>query len=167
MSQPLLIAVNVSLSNHTPGIYSFKNCENRLCVFLRTLLQFLLPIFSQTNSNSHERNYPSMSYDPLSSHLTDQKQEGATAKQTKLSPDLLGGSFSFILCCCQNKAWDVVVIYLFDIISITHTVEWWEISWYQQHRSLIGGGEHKDSGHEKLVTIPRAVYVCCYYRHRM
>lgn len=87
-----------------------------------------------------------MSYDPLSSHLTDQKQEGATAKQTKLSPDLLGGSFSFILCCCQNKAWDVVVIYLFDIISITHTVEWWEISWYQQHRSLIGGGEHKDSG---------------------
>lgn len=31
-----------------------------------------------------------MSYDPLSSHLTDQKQEGATAKQTKLSPDLLG-----------------------------------------------------------------------------
>lgn len=114
-----------------------------------------------------ERNYPGMSYDPLSSHLTDQKQEGATAKQTKLSPDLLGGSFSFILCCCQNKAWDVVVIYLFDIISITHTVEWWEISWYQQHRSLIGGGEHKDSGHEKLVTIPKAVYVCCYYRHRM
>lgn len=30
-----------------------------------------------------------MSYDPL----TDQKQEGATAKQTKLSPDLLGGLF--------------------------------------------------------------------------
>lgn len=51
-----------------------------------------------------------------------------------------------ILCCCQNKARDVVVIYLFDIISNTHTGMMGNLEpGVSAAQSLIGGGRIRET----------------------